>query len=62
MELKVFLAILLVSGYNVLPRRAMYWNNGDDVRNIAIYEAIRRDRFDTIMKSLHFKPNCEPDK
>lgn len=61
-ELRVFFAILIVSGYNPLPGKAMYWSTCSDLRNIAIYESMRRDRFDNIMKSLHFKSNLNLDK
>ena len=58
-EIKAFLGILNVSGYNPLDSKKVYWSTGDDLRNIAIYEAMRRDRFATIMKCLHFKTNNE---
>ncbi len=60
-EMKVFLGILIVSGYSSLPSKAMYWSSGDDMRNLAVYQAMRRDRFDTIMKCLHFHPNSQLD-
>jgi hypothetical protein len=53
-ELKVFLAILIVTGYNTLPQKHMYWSKSADVHNSAIANAMRRDRFDNIMKCLHF--------
>ena len=61
-EMKVFFAILIVSGYNVLPRRHMYWSHTEDVYNEAISNAMRRDRFDKIMQSLHFNANVIIDK
>lgn len=61
-EIRVFIAILIVSGYDVLPSKALYWSSGDDVRNKAVYDAMRRDRFDAIMRCLHFLPNTELDK
>ena len=56
-EIKVFLGILIVSGYNPLGSKRDYWSTGDDLRNKAIYDAMRRDRFEVIMKCLHFKDN-----
>ena len=56
-ETRVFLAILIISGYNPLPSKAHYWATEKNFRNNAIYNAIRRDRFDDIMKYLHFHPN-----
>ena len=61
-EIKVFLGILIVSGYDTLGSKRDYWSTGDDLRNKAIYEAIRRDRFEVIMKCLHFKDNDTLDK
>ncbi|XP_054724350.1 piggyBac transposable element-derived protein 3-like [Uloborus diversus] len=61
-ELKLFFAILLTSGYNVLPRRRMYWENSSDVRNNVISEAMPRCRFEKIMQYLHFADNSNLDK
>lgn len=61
-ELRVFLAILIISGYNSLPSKAMYWSHDDDVHNQAISNGMRRDIFDLIMKCLHFNANDNLDK
>lgn len=61
-ELRTFMAILIVAGYNPLPSKAMHWNKGKDLRNEAIYESMRRDRFDNIMKSLHFASQSNLDQ
>ena len=61
-EFKVFLAILIVSGYNQLPRRHMYWSHTSDTFNEAISNAMRRDRFDAIKRSLHFNATSDLDK
>ena len=61
-EIKVFLGILIVSGCNPLGSKRDYWSTGDDLRNKIIYEAMRRDRFEVIMKCLHFKDNDTLDK
>ena len=61
-QIKVFLGILIVLGYNPLGSKRNYWSTGDDLRNKAIYEAMRRDRFEVIMKCLHFKDNDTLDK
>ena len=34
-EVRTFLAILMVSGYNRVPWRRLYWSHDDDVRNVA---------------------------
>lgn len=56
-EIRVFIAILLVSGYNTIPRRRMYWSLDTDVRNETIADAMTRDRFDTIMRFIHIADN-----
>ena len=57
-EIKAFLAILLTSGYVVLPRRRMYWEQNDDVHNSAISSAMARNRFEEIMQYLHVTNNA----
>lgn len=60
-EMRTFLAILLLSGYNTVPRRRMYWSQDDDVRNVAVVSAMTRDRFDDIMRYLHLSDNARLD-
>ena len=47
-ELKVFIAILILSSYNILPRTHMYWSRSADVFREAVSNAMRWDRFDNI--------------
>lgn len=56
-EMKCFLAILVVSGYDKKPSRKSYWDTGEDLRNTAVYNAMRRDRFIQIMRFLHCSDN-----
>ncbi len=56
-EIRSFMAILLTSGYAVLPRRRMYWEQNEDVGNIAISSAMSRNRFDEILQYLHLVDN-----
>lgn len=60
-ELKVFIAVLILSGYNRLPGKRFYWDSGTDMRNEMVHAAIRRDRFIQIMKFLHFADNNAMD-
>ena len=53
-EVKVFLAILILSGNVVLPTQRSYWENDTDMRNLLVYESMRRDRFLLIKRFLHF--------
>lgn len=56
-SLYCFIGVLLVSGYVVLPNRKLYWSMEPDVHNELISKAMRRDKFDQIMKCLHFRDN-----
>lgn len=60
-EMKAFLGILIVSGYNSLPRRRMYWENESDVRNELIANSMRRDRFEEIFRYFHAADNNNLD-
>ncbi|GFT52602.1 DDE_Tnp_1_7 domain-containing protein [Nephila pilipes] len=61
-DLKLFFAILFTSGYNVLPRKRMYWENSSDAKDNAILEAIPRCRLEKIMQCLHFADNSNLNK
>ena len=52
-EIRVFMAILLVSGYNQVSRRCLHWSRDADVRNEAIANAMTRDRFDMLVRYVH---------
>ena len=50
------MAILLVSGYEDLPRRPMYCDHNEDTHNITV-SLLSQNRFDEIMKNLHLADN-----
>lgn len=52
-EMKCFLAILLYSGYVVVPRRSMYWEKSSDTNFDLVNNAMSRDRFNFIMAHIH---------
>ena len=56
-DIKLFLAILLISGYVSLPRRQMYWEASEDVHNSMVSAAMSRNRFSAIMSNIHFANN-----
>ncbi len=56
-NLKVFLGILVLSGYNKLPNRRLYWAESSDTVNQLVSRSMRRDTFDQIMRCLHFTDN-----
>lgn len=37
-ELRCFIAILYVSGYNNLPSKRHFWDSKNDMRNLAVFE------------------------
>jgi len=49
-EMKVFIGILIMSGYNTLSGKRFYWDQMYDTRNELVYRAMRRDRLFTIMR------------
>ena len=51
--------VLLLSGYNRLPRKNMYWEANPDCHNDLVSENVRRDTFDGVMEALHFTDNME---
>jgi DNA excision repair protein ERCC-6 len=53
----VFLAILYLSGYNNLASKRHYWNSFDDLKNIAVNQAMRRDKFLQICRFFHHCAN-----
>lgn len=61
-ELRVFLGILILSGYNILPSKRNYWENSKDLKNVMVAEAMRRDRFMQICKFIHVANNNDIDK
>ena len=56
-NIKVFVGILLLSGYNRLPNTRMYWEEKPDVHNAFVSQHMRRDTFLHIMRTLHFRDN-----
>lgn len=61
-EMMIFIAVLLLSGYIVVPRRKMYWQVESDSHNELVSSAISRDRFDFIMSNIHVCNNDDLDK
>lgn len=58
-ELLRFYGIILTTGYNSVPRRRLLWSDNNDVNNKSIKEAMRRNRFDEIMASIHVVDNMK---
>lgn len=56
-KLKSFLAILLLSGYNVLPRQEMYWERQEDSHNRLAASLLSKNEFENCKKYLHLCNN-----
>ncbi|KAF2888750.1 hypothetical protein ILUMI_17423 [Ignelater luminosus] len=64
-EIKAFLGILILSGYNALPGKKCYWNTRSDMKNKLVSECMQRDRFLFITKYFHVGDNsniCHGDR
>ena len=51
------MAIILMTGYNCVPARRMYWAQKPDLHNEMISKAIRRDTCEDVLSVLHFTDN-----
>ena len=54
---KVFLGILILSGFNRLPYRRLYWSESPEVGNDLVKNSMRRATFEQLMRCLHFSDN-----
>ena len=59
-ELKCFLGILILSGYNQVPSKRHYWENNGDMKNELVRNSMRRNRFLEIMRFIHCADNTTP--
>ncbi|XP_033228873.1 piggyBac transposable element-derived protein 3-like [Belonocnema kinseyi] len=55
--MRIFIAILLMSGYNRVPDKRAYWEDCEDVHNPMVSRAMRKNRFLEISKFPHCAPN-----
>ena len=49
--------ILLISGYTLLPRRQIYWEQVPDICNFTVSDLITWKRFEEILRYLHIAEN-----
>lgn len=61
-ELRLFLAILLTSGYAKLLRQRLYWDPSCYANNITISSAMLQNRFEQILQYFHLVYNHKLDK
>ncbi|GBN66032.1 PiggyBac transposable element-derived protein 3 [Araneus ventricosus] len=60
-EFKHFLDVIFYTGYQILPREKMYWENDTDTGTTLVSEAIARKRYFDNKKYLHFIDNTTID-
>ena len=60
-KFKSFLAILLLSGYNELPRQEMYWERQEDSHNALVASLLSKNEFEESKKFLHLCDNNSID-
>ena len=60
-NIRVALAIMMLSGYANVPNRRLYWRRDGDVFNSLVAKGMRRDTFEHIMRVLHLADNSKMD-
>ena len=61
-DCKVFVGILLLSGYRKQPRQEMFWSSDGDVGCDLVKDAMTKNRFLDLKASLHLNDNsCIPE-
>ena len=61
-ELKIFIGILLFTGYHRQPQEEMYWELLPDAGVPIVYNSMTRERYREIKKYLHLCDNSNLDK
>lgn len=56
-KLRLFIGLLLASGYVPLPRRRLYWEHQPDVHNEAFSIAMSRNSFEEMLRFLYLSDN-----
>jgi len=58
-EIKTFMAILLLSGYNKVMDLKLYWSNSEDTENKLIKNAMSRNMFLLVKHCFHLGQDSE---
>nr|CAH7726921.1 unnamed protein product [Callosobruchus chinensis] len=61
-DIKIFVGILLLTGYHKLPSERNYWSLDDDLKVPIVANAMSRNRFLEIKKYIHIADNDHLDK
>lgn len=59
-EIEKFIGILMIMGINKLPQMRLYWSSHDMYSNERIKKTMTRNRFDVLLRCLHFSDNSDP--
>lgn len=59
-EMVLVIGVMLVMGFNRLPRMAMYWSSNPTLGNETIKRAITRDRFLLLASKIYFNDPIKP--
>lgn len=60
-EIRLVIAILLISGYVPLVNRRMFWESNEDVHNEAVSSAMPVNRFEELLRFMHVCDNTHLD-
>ncbi|XP_054734554.1 piggyBac transposable element-derived protein 3-like [Anastrepha obliqua] len=58
-ELRAFIGILIVAGYNYHSNYKHLWSQDEEIRNNLVSNTMRRNRFQEILQNLHFEENSK---
>ena len=61
-KLKLFLAIIIVSGYASLPQQDMHWETRNDTNNRLVSSIMSRGEFEECKRYLHLCDKNHLDK
>ena len=62
-EMRCFIGIMMLMGYNILPGINEYWSENDSTANNRIRKSMSRDRFKQILKNIHLTdPQQKPSQ
>lgn len=56
-EVKSFIGILLLSGYNSVSRYRLYWDHSIDTHHAGVASCMTRNRFEELLRYFHASGN-----
>lgn len=61
-DIRIVMAILLLSGYNSVPRNCLYWDSDIDTYHHGVTNATSSNRFEEVLRYFHVynKNNLNP--